>query len=120
MAKNKLPKKIAGFKLPKTLRKSRLLRSMLGSEQGQRILADALVAAATAAAAVLTGKSETAQAAGDKAVRGTRSAGRLAKEMAQSAASAVGDVLGAAAQAALPETSEKLRKRTQEPRGSTH
>jgi hypothetical protein len=54
-AKMKLPKKVAGLKVPKALRKSAALETLAGSHAGRQILADALVAAAAAAAAVLAG-----------------------------------------------------------------
>ncbi len=54
MRKKIVPKKVAGFKVPKSVRKSSLLRNMLASRAGRQMLANALVAAANAAAAVLT------------------------------------------------------------------
>ncbi|NNM72216.1 hypothetical protein [Enterovirga aerilata] len=48
-----MPKKVAGLKVPKALRKSGVLETLVGSRAGREILADALVAAATAAAAAL-------------------------------------------------------------------
>ena len=54
MTKKIVPKKIAGFKVPKSVRKSSLLRNMLASRTGRQMLARALVAGAGAAAAVLT------------------------------------------------------------------
>ncbi len=52
-AKAKLPKTVAGLKVPKALRKSGVLETLVGSHTGRQILADALVAAAAAAAAAL-------------------------------------------------------------------
>ena len=60
------PKKIAGVKITKLLRKNSLLGDLLGSAAGRRLLADFLVAAAAAAAALLTAASWE---------RGTRKAG---------------------------------------------
>lgn len=51
--KAKLPKTVAGLKVPKVLRKSGMLETLVGSHAGRQILADALVAAAAAAAAAL-------------------------------------------------------------------
>jgi hypothetical protein len=51
--KQKVPKRVAGVKLPKALRKSGLAKSLLGTAVGRQLLADALIAAAGAAAAVL-------------------------------------------------------------------
>lgn len=48
-----IPKKVAGIKLPKKLRKSKILRGLLASTAGREILASALTAGAGAAAAAL-------------------------------------------------------------------
>lgn len=47
--KNKVPKKIAGVKLPKTLRRG--LRDLAASKNGRKVLIEALAAAGTALAA---------------------------------------------------------------------
>ncbi len=39
--KNRIPKKIAGVKVPKPLRKSKMLRSMMASDLGRDVLAKA-------------------------------------------------------------------------------
>ena len=51
--KAKLPKSVAGFKVPKALRKSELIEALTASPSGRQLLADALVAGAAAAVAVL-------------------------------------------------------------------
>ncbi len=48
-----IPKKVAGIKLPKKLRKSKVLHGLLASAAGREILASALTAGAGAAAAAL-------------------------------------------------------------------
>ena len=54
MAKTiKLPKKVAGYRVPKSMRKSKLLRALLNNPMGRDVLANALTAGAGAAAAVL-------------------------------------------------------------------
>lgn len=53
MPKIKIPKKIAGHKVPKSIRKSPILKAMLRNKTGRDVLAQALVAGAGAAAAVL-------------------------------------------------------------------
>ncbi|MGA0597592.1 hypothetical protein [Enterovirga sp. CN4-39] len=55
-SKTKLPKTVAGIKIPKGLRKSGVLETLVGSQAGRQLLADAIMAAATAAASVLAGK----------------------------------------------------------------
>ncbi|MGO4707159.1 hypothetical protein AB4072_15450 [Microvirga sp. 2MCAF38] len=51
--KTKLPKTVAGVKLLKTVRQGDWLEALLDSEIGRKVLADALLAAASAAANVL-------------------------------------------------------------------
>lgn len=53
MAKNPVPKKIAGVKIPKRIRKSKLLRKALKSPMGWEILVEAVTAGAAAGAAAL-------------------------------------------------------------------
>jgi len=64
-AKSKLlPKTVAGLKVPKALRKSGVLETLVGSHAGRQLLADALVAAAAAAAAALVKDRSGPQEAG--------------------------------------------------------
>ena len=93
----------AGIKVPKGLRKSRVLRSLLASRLGRQVVADAIVAGAGAGAAVLVGERREI-AAGAKA--GARKGGRglaVASEAVESAASAMMDVVAEAARSMLPE-----------------
>lgn len=48
-----LPKSVAGFKIPKTLRRARLLDGLLDTQEGRELVADALVSAAEAVANVI-------------------------------------------------------------------
>ena len=108
MAKNRIPKTIAGFKMPKPIRKSPVVRSLLGSATGRQILADALIAGAGAAAAVLAGtRSETVADAGASVAKGTAKAGNVAKDAVESATSAMANVIGDAARTILPGTTAK-------------
>jgi hypothetical protein len=51
MAKaDRAPKKIAGLKLPKSIRRAPAIRSLLASKEGRKILSDALIAGAATAA----------------------------------------------------------------------
>ena len=59
-AKAKLPKTVAGVRVPKAIRSSVLLDELLNSELGQEIFAEALVAAAGAVCSVLTKKRPSA------------------------------------------------------------
>ncbi|MDB5512345.1 MAG: hypothetical protein JWR08_1828 [Enterovirga sp.] len=73
--KTKTPKTIAGFKVPKSLRKAGLLDALVGTPAGRKLLGDALVAAAGAAAAALAaGGASGARRANGKAPDGAGSA----------------------------------------------
>jgi hypothetical protein len=106
MAKDKVPKKMFGAKIPKSLRKSSVLQSLLGSPTGRQIIADALVAAAGAAALALT-QSNT----GKKAGRAVADSGAIAKDALQSAASAASGVIAGAAKTMLGDHSEHKNRR---------
>jgi len=106
-AKSKLPKTVAGVKVPKAVRSSGLLDELLNSELGREILAEALVAAAGAAASVLIKKrpsaDQIAQAGHAVTDRGAEVAATT-KELAQSTVGAVTEVVADAARHILPRT----------------
>jgi hypothetical protein len=102
MAKTKdkkggVPKKVAGVKVPKSVRQSKSLSTLLTSNLGREILADALIAAAGAAAAALT-RTRTARNAG----HAVADAGAGATDSVQTAAGAVASVVSEAAKNFLP------------------
>ncbi|HEY8566839.1 MAG TPA: hypothetical protein VIL65_15185 [Beijerinckiaceae bacterium] len=109
---NKLPKTIAGVKIPKSLRKLGPLGQLMDHPLGREILADALIAAAGAAAAALVkhrpSGAQLAQAgeqvaeAGEKAVAGGAQAASLGRDLVQTAAGAVAEVVVDAAKSVLP------------------
>ncbi len=115
MAKKiKLPKKVAGYRVPKSVRKSKLLRALLNNPLGRDVLANALTAGAGAAAAVLVQNREEVVETGKK---GTKKAGKtgvevaaLATEAAQSAANAMIEVVQNAATTILPETKQDAKR----------
>ncbi len=112
MAKaTRIPKKIAGIRVPKAVRKSPVLRSLLGNETGRQILGQALIAGATAAASVLAARSEAAADAGDSLKMTTKNVGGVAKDAIQSAKGAMADVIGDAARSVLPKGSVKAAAR---------
>jgi hypothetical protein len=111
--KAKLPKKIAGVKLPKFLRKSDLLNALLASATGRELMAKAVTAAAAAAAAVLVEHRGEVAAAGGRALdagadaaksgaKNTAKATSLAALAAKSAAGAFAEVVTDAAKGFLP------------------
>jgi hypothetical protein len=83
-AEGGLPKKVAGVKVPKAVRKSGSLASLFGSQLGREILADALIAAAGAAAAALT------------RTRAAKDTGKALAETGSQAASTGADLTGTA------------------------
>jgi hypothetical protein len=103
-AKTKVPKKVAGVKLPKAMRKS-AIGTLLASQLGREILADALIAAAGAAAAALVKHRPTAgQVTGTgKAVAdaGANAAGTT-RDAVQDAAGVVAGIVTEAARHILP------------------
>jgi hypothetical protein len=101
--KMKVPKRIAGFKVPKRIRRSELLRGLLASKTGREIAGRALVAGASAAAAVLVAeRSEVADATKRARRKGARKLGLLG-DAAESAVHAAVGVVTDAARAILPE-----------------
>jgi len=110
MAKNRIPKKIAGVKVPKALRKNSLIKSLLGSATGRRIVADALVAAASAAASVLMARSDKVQKTGAAIADAGDDATKVAKRALKSAAGAITDSLSNAAKAALGDEAGTQRR----------
>jgi hypothetical protein len=95
--KSGVPKKLAGVKVPKAVRESKSLSTLLTSNLGREILADALIAAAGAAAAALT-RTRTAKDAG----HALADAGAGASDSVQTAAGAVASVVTQAAKSFLP------------------
>jgi hypothetical protein len=115
--KNRVPKKIAGVKVPKPLRKSKMLRSMMATSVGRDILASALTAGAGAAAAILV---EQRQDVGDSvkatARKGAKTVG-VAGEALQSAFSAAMDVVRGSD---LPTKSKRRKKASPLRRSAMH
>lgn len=109
--KNLIPKKIAGLKVPKTLRKSKTLRSLLGSATGREILANALTAGAgAAAAALLRHREEVGQAAAQGARRGGRTLS-VVNDAIHDGTTAIMGVVTDAARSVLSEHQPRSRPR---------
>jgi hypothetical protein len=113
MAKNRIPKKVGGYKVPKAIRKSSVIRSLLASDIGRDVLANALTAGAGAAAAVLIEERKEIAGTTKKGARKGAKAIALASEAIRSAAHAATEVVREAADAALP---KKVRKQAKERR----
>lgn len=109
-----VPKRVAGVKVPKALRRSRMLRTLLSSPVGRNMLANALTAGAGAAAAVLI---EERQEIIDAGRTGLKKGGRtigIATEAVQSASNAAMEVIGDTARSMLPKDQRKGKKFDQE------
>src|SRR5215204_4003355 len=96
------PTRVMGVTVPKTL--TNALDSLVNSARGREILASALVAAASAAAAALVKRSDSPQVA--KAREAANDAGdqvaSATKDLTEVAASAVADIVTGAARSLLP------------------
>ena len=100
--KVKIPKTVAGFKVPKQIRKSSVVRSLLSSKTGREIAGRALIAGAGAAAAALVAeRSDIADASKAAGRKGKRSLARVG-EAAESGVGAAYDVVAEAARSFLP------------------
>jgi len=118
MPKKRLPKKIAGVKVPKKVRKSAIVTSLLESDAARKLAADMLLAAAGAIAAVLVQNNSREIKATGKSVRRTGQKGSsLVQDVVKGAAGAVTGVLGEAARSMLtPEPSTKSKTKNIEDR----
>lgn len=97
----KLPKKIAGVKVPKTLRKSApVIGGLLKSNAGREAVAAGLVAMAGALAGTKKGRKVTADAAEGAKDAATTAGGKIA-DLAETAASGMSE----AARSVMPSTS---------------
>jgi hypothetical protein len=83
--------------------------TLLGSQTGRKVVAEALVAAAAAAAGVLVAsRTETGQKAGRALMAAGKRGGEVAKEAALSAAAAAADVITETAAEALHTASKSM------------
>lgn len=114
MAKVKIPKKIGGVKIPKVLRKSKSVNTLLNTSLGRELLAGALVTGAGAAASALTkhrpSAGQLADADSAVAETGTASATET-QDAVHGAASAIGDALrDLAGRLSSQDSGRKLKK----------
>ena len=109
--KTKMPKKIVGYKVPKSIRKSPILKALLASDVGRNVLANAVTAGAGAAAAVLIGdREEVLDAAKTGKRKGARAMGIAGEALSRATEAAVA-VVKDSARDALP---KKVRRRAEE------
>lgn len=118
MAKNKIPKKVIGYKVPKSVRRSPVLKALVASKIGREVLAHALTAGAAAATAVLVEeRGEIADAAGKTARKGGRALGLVGAALSNGTEAAM-DVVRKSASDALPKKYRKSVKNDR--RGAMH
>ena len=104
--KGKVPKTVAGVKVPKALRKG-LVGSLLDNPRAREILADVLLAAAGAAAAALVKHRPTGRQvadAGEAVMDAGTGAATATRDAVRGAAGAVGEMVAEAARHVLPDS----------------
>lgn len=87
--KSKIPKKIAGVKLPKALRRG--LKDLAASQNGRKVLTEALAAAGAALATTQRPKSKLADAATANAESASEAPARKASEVRAATVAALED-----------------------------
>lgn len=113
--KVKVPKSIAGVRVPKRLRKSKTLESLLKDPLARTVVADALVAAAGAAAAALARHRPSTSQVVRTGANAAEAGGRAMSATTEVVGAAMGAVADAAHTAPTgesePARSERPRKR---------
>ena len=112
-AKDKVPKAVAGVPVPKRLRKASIITSVLNHPLGRRILADALVAAAGAAATALNRHQASGTHAsqdGDGHALKSHPSSLITSDLAKSAAGALGHLALDVVEQVLPKKEAKKVK----------
>ncbi|WP_271896071.1 hypothetical protein [Candidatus Phyllobacterium onerii] len=105
-----VPKRVAGLKVPKTLRQSKILRGLLSNPVGREVLANALTAGAAAAAAVLIEERKEIADAGKQGLKKGGQTLSIATRAVQSGTSAAMGAIGDTAHAMLPKKVRKGKK----------
>lgn len=91
--KVKIPKEVMGMKIPKSVRKSSLISSLLANKAGRQMMAAALTAAATAAAGVLVAERKDVADAAEKGAKKTaKGAGIVGEAMEQAFRAAMAEL----------------------------
>ncbi|KEQ02900.1 hypothetical protein [Pseudorhizobium pelagicum] len=120
MKKIKIPKKIAGYRVPKMVRKSPVLKAMLKNKTGRDVLAQALVAGAGAAAAVLVEERENvAGAAKSGGKKGAKALGIVGEAFHRGSDAAI-EVVREASGSMLPKKLRKDRNENPQKGGAVH
>jgi hypothetical protein len=112
--KNDIPRRIAGVKVPKALRKSVVLNSLLANEVGRQVLGEALVAGAAAAAKILADADRVGMSETGSAVRtNAKQTGKIAADTMTSAMGTMAEVIS---DAGAPTFVRRHRSRHWKPR----
>ena len=109
--KFRIPKRIVGFKVPRRLRDSKTLHSVLSNPLGREILAAAVVAAAGAAAKALVDERHAIADAADKTQRKTKRTASIARTALESGARAFSDEISDSVRKLLPVDQPKKAKK---------
>ncbi len=114
---NIIPKKVAGLKVPKSLRNSKTLRSLLENPMGREIVANALPAGAgAAAAALIRNRDEIEHAATSGVQKGARTLG-VVSDAIHEGTSAIMGVVTDAARSSLSKDGRNPRPQSGKARG---
>ena len=81
----KIPKEVMGMKIPKSIRNSSVIRSLLENKAGRKMMATALTAAATAAAGVLLAERKDVAHAAEKGAKKTAKGAGIVGEAMEAA-----------------------------------
>jgi hypothetical protein len=91
--KVKIPKDVMGMKIPKSIRNSSVINSLLANKAGRKMMAGALTAAATAAAGVLMAeRKEVAHAAEKGAKKTAKGAGIVGEALEEAFGAAMAEL----------------------------
>jgi hypothetical protein len=91
--KMKVPRDVLGMKIPKSVRKSKVINGLLANKAGRKMMAGALTAAATAAAGVLMAeRKEVAHAAERGAKKTAKGAGIVGVALEQALRAAMAEL----------------------------
>jgi hypothetical protein len=122
-SKVKVPKKIAGVRMPNAVRKSGAVDAILHNPLGREILGEAIVAAAFAAAAALTRHRPSGKRIADAeetAAELVKQAVSAMPEPVQSAAHTLSRMIVDATQQVIPATTETKPKHDEQDQANDH
>lgn len=102
-----IPKRVGALKVPRAVRKSKLLRGLLNHPLGREIVGNALIAGAGAAAGALVRERENVAGAAGAGMRKGRRAGFAVAEAARDASDAMMGVFSDSLQSLAPKQKKR-------------